>query len=246
MGYWDYEEPYWESSEADELFGEIKSKLIDAAKSSIKSDMEQLKSRNEYLESRNKELEKKVYEVSQKERDLEYKAINLRQEVEKEFYSKAIDELFESRIENVDVWFACHTPHDRPKCNHCDDNRQLTHTFHNGQSVSTQCDCAKRDYWYDPSMATLKTLKYCVKPSRYTSERKYYMSDCRSYKPSDCRNYDNYSFAEFNILHIIDHFDDGAIELYSSAQYMEKVGFKTKEECQKFCDWLNKKKESDD
>ena len=54
MSYWDYEEPYWEPSEADELFDELKSKLIDSAKTSIKSDMESLKSRNEYLESRNK------------------------------------------------------------------------------------------------------------------------------------------------------------------------------------------------
>lgn len=38
MGYWDYDEPMWEPSEADELFNEIKSKLIDAAKDSIKKE----------------------------------------------------------------------------------------------------------------------------------------------------------------------------------------------------------------
>lgn len=86
MSYWDYEEPMWEPSEADELFDEIKSKLIDAAKDSLKSDMESLKRRNEYLEKRNKELEDKSLEVSRKESDLEYKSRNLRREVEKEFY----------------------------------------------------------------------------------------------------------------------------------------------------------------
>ena len=60
MSYWDYEEPMWEPSEADELFSEIKQKLIDSAKSSLKSDMEYLKNRNEYLEKRNKELEDKA------------------------------------------------------------------------------------------------------------------------------------------------------------------------------------------
>ena len=44
MGYWDYDEPAWEPSEADELFDEIKSKLINAAKDSIKNNMEYLKS----------------------------------------------------------------------------------------------------------------------------------------------------------------------------------------------------------
>ena len=38
MDYWDYDEPMWEPSEADELFNEIKSNLIDAAKDSIKKE----------------------------------------------------------------------------------------------------------------------------------------------------------------------------------------------------------------
>ena len=82
MSYWYYEEPIWEPSEADELFDELKSKLVDAAKASLKNDMESLKSRNEYLEKRNKELEDKAQEVSRKESALEYKAQNLRRELE--------------------------------------------------------------------------------------------------------------------------------------------------------------------
>ena len=68
MGYWDYDESYWEPSEADILFDEIKDKLIDAAKDSLKSDIESLKLRNEYLEKRNQELEKKISKIEQKER----------------------------------------------------------------------------------------------------------------------------------------------------------------------------------
>jgi uncharacterized protein (DUF3084 family) len=99
MGYWDYEEPYWEPSEADELFDEMKAKLIDAAKASIKSDMGLLKSRNEYLEKRNQELEQRERAVDQKERDLGYKADNLRREVEREFYKTAIEDIFKDAIE---------------------------------------------------------------------------------------------------------------------------------------------------
>lgn len=32
MSYWDYDEPVWEPSEADELFDEMKSKLVEAEK----------------------------------------------------------------------------------------------------------------------------------------------------------------------------------------------------------------------
>lgn len=45
MGYWDYDEPVWEPSEADEIFDELKAKLVDAAKDSLKSEMETLYSR---------------------------------------------------------------------------------------------------------------------------------------------------------------------------------------------------------
>lgn len=242
MSYWDYEEPMWEPSEADELFGEIKSKLIDAAKSSIKADIESLTSENEYLKKRNKELEKQACEVSQKERDLQYKAENLIREVKNEFYSAAIDELFKERIENIDVWFAENTPHTQPKCEYCDDDRVLRHTFHNGKIVSTPCDCAKNIYYYEPALATLQTLIYRVKPSKYISERKYYMYDSKSYKPTNSWNYDDYSWAEFRILHIVDYFDDHTVQLHNDKTYNEKLGFKTKEECQKYCDWLNEQK----
>ena len=69
----DYEyECYWEPSEADELFDEIKNKLLESAKSSLKDDMRNLQSENKYLKQRNDELEKKIYEVEQKERSLNY------------------------------------------------------------------------------------------------------------------------------------------------------------------------------
>ena len=96
--YWDYEEPVWEPSEADELFDEMKSKLVEAAKDSLKHDIESLKRRNEYLEKRNKELEEKAQEVSRKESDLEFKSRNIRREVEKEFYKTAIDDIFKDAI----------------------------------------------------------------------------------------------------------------------------------------------------
>ena len=98
--YWDYEEPVWEPSEADELFDEMKSKLVEAAKDSLKHDIESLKRRNEYLEKRNKELEEKAQEVSRKESDLEFKSRNIRREVEKEFYKTCSNYFLRKNIEN--------------------------------------------------------------------------------------------------------------------------------------------------
>ena len=52
---------------------------------------------------------------------------------------------------------------------------------------------------------------------------------------------DDYGYGDFKILHITDAFDDNTLELRKTLSYGEKIGFKTKEECQKFCDWLNKR-----
>ena len=238
MSYWDYEEPYWEPSEADVLFDSIKSQLIDAAKSSIKSDMEALKSRNEYLEKRNKELEEKAYEVANKERNLEYKANNLRREVEREFYQTAIEDMFKNVLEEATLWFADNKPHERPKCDKCDANRHWVMTWPNGEESTKLCDCARPAYWYEPQETYISTLRYKVRDSNYQSER-YYRLD-KSYQHTGTgRYYDDYSYNDFGIQFVYDNFCDDVIKKHEELGYGKYIGFKTEEECQKYCDWLN-------
>lgn len=241
MGYWDYDEPVWEPSEADELFDELKSKLIDAAKDSLKSDMESLKSRNEYLEKRNKELESKAWSVEQKERDLEYKSQNLRREVEKEFYKTAIEDLFKDAIEKSQLWFANNKPHIKPKCDKCDADRNWVLTWPNGEKTTKQCDCSKPDYWYEPQETWIDVLKYKVKDSNYQSERYYRLE--QSYQNTGQSRWEDYSYNEFRIQFVYDKFCDDVIEKHELLGWKKYIGFKSKEECQKYCDWLNEKKE---
>nr|DAL08525.1 MAG TPA_asm: ribonuclease Y [Caudoviricetes sp.] len=239
MSYWDYEEPMWEPSEADELFDELKSKLVDAAKASLKNDMESLKSRNEYLEKRNKELEDKAQEVSRKESVLEYKAQNLRREVEREFYKTAIDDLFKDAIEQSQLWFADNKPHEKPKCDKCNADRKWVLTWPDGTTTSKQCTCSQPDYWYEPEETWIDVLKYKVKDSNYPSERYYRLDE--SYQSTGSNSYD-YSFVDFGIQFVYDKFCDDAIEKREQLNYGKYIGFTSKEECQKYCDWLNKRK----
>lgn len=243
MSYWDYDEPIWEPSEADELFDEIKSKLIDAAKDSLKSDMEYIKSRNEYLEKRNKELEDKAQEVSNKERDLEYKSRNLRREVEKEFYKAAIEDIFKDMIEKSQLWFAENKPHEKPKCDKCDENRNWVLTWPNGEKVTKKCDCAQPDYWYEPNEAWIDTLRYRIQNSNYQSER-YYRLD-KTYDRIG-GEYNDYSYSDFGIQLVYDKFCDDVIEKRKQLGYGKKIGFKSKEECQKYCDWLNERRRNNE
>lgn len=240
MGYWDYEEPMWEPSEADELFDEIKSKLIDAAKDSLKNDMAYLKSHNEYLERRNKELEDKAQEVLSKESDLEYKSRNLRREVEKEFYKTAIDDLFKDVLEKSQLWFADNKPHEKPKCDKCDENRNWVLNWPDGTTTSKRCTCSQPDYWYEPEETWIDYIRYTVKDSNYQSER-YYRLDKR-YQCTGESRWNDYSYEDFGIQFVYDKFCDDTIEKYKQLKYGKHIGFKSKEECQKYCDWLNERK----
>ena len=239
MGYWDYDEPMWEPSEADELFDEIKSKLIEAAKVSLKNDMESLKSRNAYLEKRNKELEDKAREVSRKESDLEYKSRNLRREVEREFYKTAIDDLFKDVLEKSQIWFADNKPHEKPKCDKCDENRNWVLTWPDGTTTSKKCTCSQPDYWYEPQETWIDYIRYTVKDSNYQSER-YYRLD-KSYQYTGDSRWNDYSYGDFGIQFVYDKFCDDVIEKHEQLRYEKKIGFKSKKECQRYCDWLNKK-----
>lgn len=236
MGYWDYDEPMWEPSEADELFDEIKQKLVDAAKDSLKNELKSLKSQNEYLKERNKELEDKAHLVDQKERDLEYKSRDLRRVVEKEFYATAIEDIFKDMLDKSRLWFAEHKPHEKPKCDRCDANRNWVLTWPNGETTTKKCDCASLDYWYEPEETYIDTLRYKIKDSRYPSERYYRLKETYSHS-----KYDDYSFVDFKIQFVFDSFCDDTIKAHQQLGYGEKIGFKSKEECQKYCDWLNKK-----
>lgn len=241
MSYWDYDEPVWEPSEADELFDEMKSKLIEAAKASLKNDMESLKRRNEYLEKRNKELEEKAQEVSRKEIALEYKTQNLRREVEKEFYKTAIDDIFKDVLEKSQLWFANNKPHEKPKCDKCDENRNWVLTWPDGTTTSKKCTCSQPDYWYEPQETWIDYIRYIVKDSNYQSER-YYRLD-KSYQYTGDSRWNDYSYADFGIQFVYDKFCDDVIEKREQLEYGKMIGFKSKEECQKYCDWLNRRKD---
>ena len=51
----------------------------------------------------------------------------------------------------------------------------------------------------------------------------------------------NLSFRYDNgIENIFDDFNDDVIAYHNGKRYGEKIAFRSKEACQKYCDWLNK------
>lgn len=235
--YYEDEMAYYEPSGADIFFDEIKDKFRTYLTDDIKHELERLSRENKELKEKNTKLSDENYKLNSEKQSAEWSKESIRREVENEFYNKNIDTIFKDRLENIDVWFANYVYHEQPKCEYCNSKRHRVYKDPDGFEVEVACSCGKHIARYEPDTATFDTLRYCVKPSRYSSERKIYVQDWRLYKPEN--RYEDYGYGDFKILHIVDVFNDDVLNLRETLSYSEKIGFKTEEECQKFCDWLN-------
>jgi len=232
-------ENYYEPSEVDQLVEEFKDKCREHLLPNIREEIERLNKENNELKNKNEEYRKRESEINNKERDLKYKGDNLKREVEKEFYESNIGDTLKDYIEKSEVWFADSKGFSQDKCSLCNDKRKLVANFPNGKTTETSCDCSNLIHKFVPEISELSMIKFNKKDSRYQSDRKFYLS--RNYVPSKNSSYrDEYSYNEFKLCQqVTDAFNDDIKVLHEDKDYSTKIGFKTQEECQKYCDWLN-------
>lgn len=229
---------YYEPSVGELFFDEMKEKFREILREDVNSQLSRLTKENAELRKAVQEYNDKKMELNRREKELQYKEENLKREVEKEFYNKTMDEVLEHLLEDSEVWYAERVPHEKPKCNLCNDERQMVATFPNGEVTKKQCDCAKPTYVYEPVISVNKQIKFhkAFKP-RYSSDKKCYFT--KNHRPNKdyAEAYDYYS--EFRIENIYDEFNDDVKEYHEAKRYGEKIAFRNKEACQKYCDWLN-------
>lgn len=237
MSYFD-EEDFYEPSDGEPFFDEMKEKFREILREDVNSKLSRLTKENAELRKTVKEYNDKKMELSRRERDIQYKEDNLKRDVEKEFYNKTMDEVFEHLLEDSEVWYAEHVPHEKPKCNLCNEDRELIATYPNGEIVKKQCDCARPLFVYEPVISLNKQIKFhkAYKP-RYSDHKKCYFT--KNHRPNKdyADAYDYYS--EFRIENIFEEFNDDVKEYHEAMRYGEKIAFRNKETCQKYCNWLN-------
>lgn len=220
------------------FFDEMKEKFREILREDVNTELSRLTKENAELRKIVKEYNDKKMELARRERDVQYKEDNLKRDVEREFYSKTMDEVFEHLLEDSEVWYAEHVPHEKPKCDLCNEEREMIATYPNGEVVKKQCDCARPTYIYEPVISVNKQIKFhkAWKP-RYSDHKKCYFTKNHEPNKDYAEAYDYYS--EFRIENIYDEFNDEVKEYHKAKRYGEKIAFRNKEACKKYCDWLN-------
>ena len=238
MNDWGFDD-YYEPSECEIFFDEIKEKFREILREDISYELDRLTKENNELRKAVKEYNDKKMELARREQDIQYKENNLKREVEREFYRKTMDEVFAHLLEDSEVWYAERIPHDKPKCNLCDEKRYMVATYPNGEVVRKRCDCSMPIYRYEPVISVNQTIKFhkSYKP-RYSENKKVYFT--KKYCPNkECVDaYDYYS--EFRIENIYDEFNENVKKYHETKGYGVEIAFRNKEACQEYCDWLNK------
>lgn len=235
-----FDEPYYKPSEVEIVLEEYKAKMMEVLTTSTKYKLDEIAKENARLKSENEKLKENEQDVLKRERDVRWKENNLKTEVESEFYKAKLGDILERYTEEFILWFADKKHHEKEKCNLCDDDRKITVSFPNGKTATTNCDCSEKTKKYEPAITELKVLKIEKRmDTGYSSDRRFYIR--REYTPSKKSNRYDEEYNEFSIANVLDLFElENVKALRKDMHYGSEFGFKTKEECQKYCDWLNK------
>lgn len=194
---------FYELSEGEMFFDEMKEKFREILCEDVNSEISKLTKENAELRQKVKEYNDKNWDLSRRENDLQYKMDNYKREVENDFYNKTMEEVFEKLLEDSEVWYAEHVPHEKPKCNLCNVERKLVAVYPNGETVTKECECSRPTYIYEPVISLNKEINFhkAYKP-RYSDKKKIYFTKNHRPNKNYAEAYDYYS--EFRIENIFE------------------------------------------
>lgn len=213
-----YDEPYYEPTIADEIFFEAREKLTESLKDTVKQYVENFVKENQELKNENEKLLKKVKDIESRERELERSKQNLERDVKKERLSSILEQL------KVERFMAKTKTMYGKKCNKCNDERIIEYLSPLGTKQKERCDCYNNSVnVYYPTSQLCTEFKVDSKNNdkirmwytKNTYDREEYYTSNSYYKQS-------YTGEDYIALDV------------------REIFFDTLDECQKYCDWLNR------
>lgn len=214
-----YDDYYYEPSEFEQQIEEFKQSLLRSVKIEHVEEIERLRKENAELQAtkkRMKEIETE-HTVAMRQFSLD------KQKYETELKNKRIAELLGDYM--LIGWYPSSHTIRKPKCNKCDQNRNIHFKSPSGKDYTEECStCGGGVSFYEPE--EIECYRFSQRKDYYGSKlppvEKYYMRKTGI-------NYDTF---------------ESNRSLYKGEPHEEinlrRVVFATPEECQKYCDWKNK------
>lgn len=230
--YYDYDEfeNYYEPTPADEIFNEAMEKFKETLKDSVKENLKYIQEENRRLKKENDELKQKERQVRDRELTLEMREKDLQSKSEWSFYRKKFSEVLKPLEEQFEMWYVEPLSELIPKCNLCDEERKVDFKSVSGKIIKGNCECNKYRKVYNVKYTKIKELNF------YKSDRDKKFVLTPKY---ESQSYDD-SYFKLETKELIKNFEVEKVSEYKCyGSYGGFTGFATKEECQKYCDWLN-------
>lgn len=220
-----YDDDFFESGEFDSQIEEFKEELRKSVKKEIQDKIEKLLKENEELqdikknfESIQRNFESKKSEYDRAMRDAEIKA--------KQTRLKELMDTYKIVLWSVDWMYQY-----KEKCDKCGTDRKIQITLPDGSFASYRCECGVGKKVYRPKEYVLHKMN-----DRFGTVNAWYRM-----RGKEGEEYiEEYDFSRYAKT-IVNH-DKSFKEI--NVESLSKVFFATKEECQEFCDYLNKIEES--
>lgn len=214
---YDYEDFYNELSEFEMQVEEFKESLMNSVKGEYKAEMERLRKENAELQEIKQSFNQIEREYNQKTVELDMAKQDLRREIRKERLTDLLKD-FEVLLYRPDYRYEY-----GPKCDNCDENRQVHYKTPSGKDAQEDCGCKGRYRVFNPEEFICKS--FANRSGKFIAW--YTKND------DDGESFGLYSdVPEF--IYAGEDFKDIDLGHW-------KVFFKTLEECQAYCDWLTAK-----
>lgn len=149
---------YWESeqSDADRAFSELREAVYESVSDEITSKISRLTEQNAELKERLKNLDSLEMQARAEKRDYEMKLGRLESDVRVELRrmeaEKILSFLTEEKFSIVSDYDA------KPKCDKCDEDRQIVYTTPRGRQGREMCECSERVHFYVPAPVSVKSV----------------------------------------------------------------------------------------
>lgn len=214
-----YDEFYDEPSEFDIQIEDWKNTLRESVKKEYKEEMERLRKENAELYDIKKEWKERIAELDRKKYEMEKTIL----EAEKKAKKARLNELLEPLRETA-YGYEYEYNYVRDKCNKCDEYGYIHYKSPQGRDVKEKCDCRKKICVYHPVEAkVVRIAQY-----RYQKEPSIVFQFSRRTEEIDnddiCEAWEIYRGQEFK-----------DINAWSG------IIFLNKEDCERFCEYLNNK-----